>query len=857
MGNLLRTAVQRSRCTGASVFGLFLLACSQVGPPPAGTWTIGGCAAMPDSTTCIVDGPIDLWSSDALGPLTIVDHEPQERRLDVGTLWTLEAATGVVELRWPDATQSLTLQSRAEAWGVEPADDGDCSAAGLSGAVAASVRTIEARRAEDPVPCRTRAVRDWQSAGWTRDASMEQARLAMAQLSRGWSSEDVAEIEGEVGSHDADLRYARVYVHGIIAREQGRHRDARRAFSQALDLAKRSRSSPLWSGSARSELADLASRSGDHDRALALLAPRVAAATQADDRFHAHLDIAWAMIHAAEQGVTLAEVPRSPVAMEPSSHLDLARQLALATPELAEHLPDVWVNLALLALQRGDLDAAEDALGHAEGSTWSRTEHWRDEARARLALARGDASLAQQIWTALAATSTEAGDLATAWRAMDGVARTHVALGQLSQADRAWSEAEREFMTHAAFVPMFHGREAFLARRRRAATDHTEARLALGDLHGAMKVLRRFRRQYLSTIRVPERVEAFDTAVASEWEDSLRRYASLRKQRESIQERVRAAPASERAALRERLQQLQTATDEVLDSGMTMVSTSLEAPASDPRDVLVAITHSDAGWLAIAAGRGTIRVARGAVPSALWPQLDVEAWADARWVLLPDATSDALDPHAAIPWLGERPMVWSLDAPARASQGGGNRALIVADPQRNLPSARREAEEVAALMNAQGLDVQVLLGRDATRAAVIDALENPTTSVFHYAGHGELGDDTWDARLALAEGTSLRIADVLAMERVPELVVLAGCETGVTPRPGASSFGLAQAFAHSGSQAVVATTRTIDDDVARTFSTAFHQAKPWAGGVEAGWNQAVDTVREQGADWRTFRLFVP
>ena len=63
--------------------------------------------------------------------------------------------------------------------------------------------------------------------------------------------------------------------------------------------------------------------------------------------------------------------------------------------------------------------------------------------------------------------------------------------------------------------------------------------------------------------------------------------------------------------------------------------------------------------------------------------------------------------------------------------------LIVADPRRDLPAARQEAERVRkALSTGPSEPLRVLAGDQATHAALVASL--PQVTLFHYAGHGEI-----------------------------------------------------------------------------------------------------------------------
>jgi tetratricopeptide (TPR) repeat protein len=807
---------------------------------------------MADTRTCVGERVV-VWASEDLGaPSVRGSSSSTAPGPSGGTLTTIDGPASV-RLSWEAYGVDVELRPPWE--DLEPS----CEATGAPErrARAASV-AARSRTGAEAVACRETAVAAWEEAGWMREHDQELRRLAVARLAMGIAPSDIGALPTPA-REDLDASYADAYVLGTLESQRGRLRGARQAYRRALRLAERAR--PAWAASARAELADLASRTGDHDGALELLAPRVTAASSSEERLHAHLDISWAMLRAREEHVRQSEVLSSPVAMDPAAHLDLARQLVRANPDLERHRVDVWVNLALQALHDGDLDRAATALGEAGGASYLHTEHWRAEAEARLSLARADLDTAQRVWTELEARSRASGDLAARWRALDGLARTALAAGDPLAADASWREPERAFVEQSAFVPMFHGREAFLGRRRSAAVSQAEGRLQRGDLKGASDLLRGFRRQYLATLRVPDRVEAMDTGSTANWESALDRYVQTRARRQEVVERLRVASDTERASLQAELESLQLEASEAFDTGMSSVMPDLSADRGGPGrgEWFVSVVRDQDRWVAVARGAKRLLGASGTSVAALWPQLAPGLSGAERIVWMTGADADAADPHAAWPLSDRTEQVWSLDRRPPRPPRSGTRALVVADPLRNLPAARAEGVAVAQALTAQGLDVELLVGRQASPQRVLEALADPTLAVFHYAGHGEVGEDTWDAQLVLARGAALRIPDLLALSTAPPIVVLAGCETATTTQPGAGTFGLAQAFVAAGSEAVVATTRKVDDELAAAFSEALYAADPVSNGPIAAWHASLSSLRAgaDARDWQTFRLFVP
>ena len=226
-----------------------------------------------------------------------------------------------------------------------------------------------------------------------------------------------------------------------------------------------------------------------------------------------------------------------------------------------------------------------------------------------------------------------------------------------------------------------------------------------------------------------------------------------------------------------------------------------------------------------------------------------------------------VDVHA-LPWRGE-PLVAHASVEYALALGGAEtgssplapgRALLVADPRGDLPSARAEADVVQReLPAAAGWQLDVLRGGAASGEAVRASLAS--ASLLHYAGHASFGGpDGVESSLVLAGG-ELTPTDILALPHVPGLVSLFGCDTGSESATGKlDTLGLANAFLAAGASTVIATARPVDDTLARDVATSFYATLtasprlPPAAALRA----AVLAVRASSphADWSAFRALV-
>src|SRR5687768_15642956 len=95
---------------------------------------------------------------------------------------------------------------------------------------------------------------------------------------------------------------------------------------------------------------------------------------------------------------------------------------------------------------------------------------------------------------------------------------------------------------------------------------------------------------------------------------------------------------------------------------------------------------------------------------------------------------------ALLPALGVSFLPW-IELLDRAPIEKRARSLVVADPESNLPRARREGELVRAALG----DAELVTGETTTHTRVLEALKR--ARVFHFAGHGVLDSEVpWESR---------------------------------------------------------------------------------------------------------------
>ena len=167
------------------------------------------------------------------------------------------------------------------------------------------------------------------------------------------------------------------------------------------------------------------------------------------------------------------------------------------------------------------------------------------------------------------------------------------------------------------------------------------------------------------------------------------------------------------------------------------------------------------------------------------------------------------------------------------SQSG---ALIVGEPEvseviyrgqriilQPLPGARREAEMIGKM-----LGVPPLLGRYATKEAVIEQMKS--VALIHFAAHGyaERGEialcpvrTTND--IPQEEEYLLTMADVSKVQLRAKLVVLSCCHSGRGETKVEGVIGIARAFLGSGARSVLVARWALNDESTEQFMNSFYE----------------------------------
>lgn len=549
---------------------------------------------------------------------------------------------------------------------------------------------------------------------------------------------------------------------------------------------------------------------------------------------------------------------------------------------------NILINLALAHLQEGRLLEAETLLIQAqdlEPNLPVPLRLWWLDLKARIALRESQPLEALHLFDDLQGLALITGSSDGGLRAALGKAQSQEALGDRKTALETLREAETQLDEQSLQIPLQEGRETFMATRYALVSLHLELLVRQGQTTEAFDVARHSRSRMLRQLKRGNRMANLTQEQRERWERFSTEY---QEKRAALEER---AKNDWRIPLDRRNRELagweaeRKAMQKALDQAFQVFEDPGEQPDPEPPpprpgELILAYHPLPSGWIAFAAEGKSVTAHRFGLPPDILSRSEEE---QSRLLLptpfhasikratkiriLPTGILQKVDFHA-LPFNGDvllatNPVVYGLDlpVPAETAPASGRRALLVADPREDLQGALLEAQAVKRILgsSARPWITEELKESEASSAAMMQELVS--ADLLHYAGHGTFsGFGGWESSLLLAEETQLTLGDILALQRVPAMVVLSGCETGrssnETP---VESLSLAHAFLLSGSQAVIASSRKVNDHTVPDFFTDFYRRWDHEPDRARALQRAQLSWRQRNpkADWKAFRLFEP
>jgi CHAT domain-containing protein len=160
--------------------------------------------------------------------------------------------------------------------------------------------------------------------------------------------------------------------------------------------------------------------------------------------------------------------------------------------------------------------------------------------------------------------------------------------------------------------------------------------------------------------------------------------------------------------------------------------------------------------------------------------------------------------------------VW-LALATKAQSRGSRDALFIGYADESIPLAEKETIELAKKLQ----DSMVFTGRDATFASYIE--NAPRAGIIHLACHGQFRtDNPLFSSQHLSDGW-ITVRDICRQKLKTRLVTLSACETGLNIiSPGEEMLGLTRGFLTAGTQALVVSLWTVNDEATAQLMDIFY-----------------------------------
>lgn len=622
-----------------------------------------------------------------------------------------------------------------------------------------------------------------------------------------------------------ELRVDGDYYRAVWATEAGRMEEALRWLRRSQASAERLLL-PEQAAAAKSMLIETLSVLGRRSEVQALVDDSLKdAASSADPCMQTRFvtNAAWALFRGAD-----AEEAAFRAKKTATDAVDIAKTRC---PEM---LPITLVNLAFATLKTKNVTEARTHLNEAQRTAAkddARFQSWSDALAIELELAE-EPTKALSVAENLLQRGEEAMSPELFFYASSTRARALDTLGRMDLAIQAFEAGETALDQWSAWVPLGEGRSAFLtqqdqwsriavgfyARRAEAETPNSPARAAA--LRTAAEVARRSLARFFGTLVTTETIPTAEIGVRRKSQEATQKGGGPEKKRAPIIPNPRIPEGTNGFNPLARGQTLSILYHPVPEGwvGFAIEPDGTITMKQLPRfqeDVF----SSSGGGLA-----GTDLSAALLAPFA-------DPINRAKRLRFSGPTKLMRLAFEALPWkdgvLGDVASVsYGFDASVSVAEHGcqgAHRALVVTNPQGDLAGAESTGAGTRKTLLALGWKVDWLEGSAAKREAVLAALQDPCTTIFHYDGHARFeGRDGLRAALMLRDD-ALTVSDLLSLPRVPQAIVLLGCATAKD-----EGLGLAQAFLQRGSREVLATTDDVDDTLSQRIAERLYDGAPAA-----------------------------
>lgn len=835
---------------------------------------VWGCATWIAPSTCELDARrrLVVVVPDAVGPVEVLG--PAERPLPVGAQIVEGAltATATIPESWDEIrvraggrSRSVRLKAaRALVPAVASAEALRRSGAASDGEVTAllglTLNSTDAWVRATAHGTRARALR---AADKYREARQSFAESARAYAAAGRDAQAATEeltaayvlLEHEARFQEAETTIESVRSRSLVSPEVQLSADYYAALlasyrfelAAAIDAARsvrrrarRGQVFSLVSAALQVEARVIGENLGQVEEALALLDEARTNLTNTHPcvRLALELNEAWLLILRVQ-----ADSSDRHAGEAATRALDSAEFAVRHTCPSASGVSLVLTHRAVLAVSQGDADGAARALARSATVSPGGAEPnvWRREVEAQAALARGDVSLAVEGFRAAERLAQDLEILQARWRALSGLARAYALAKKHKRALDALARAEAMADDLVFSAPLGEGRDHFLASMERTTRFHVDYLLSRRDLREAARVARRAQARGLLALQVRDRLARQDKTERA-WNQQVEQYRRARLEVEAGFADAWHLSVRDRELLARRQAESYHALQVAADNARMALRDAL-SPCGPPRsethagDLEMVFHPTEDGVTVIADGQTRLQLPAAALADpialgdAVASRLDSELDRSHRVRLMVPSSLNNID-LAAMRWRGlplgrQKEVIYGADLPRCGPEPGPGRRAVIVRPSASLEHAEREATAAKAALEAQGLEVEQLPLDAATHGNVLAALAAPDVGWVHFVGHSTFGGpDGTSSGLVLARGSILGVADILGLPRVPEVVVLSGCETARTStRSTALGLGVAHAFLAAGASQVLATARPVADGPSYRLMAAFYASR--------------------------------
>ncbi len=530
-------------------------------------------------------------------------------------------------------------------------------------------------------------------------------------------------------------------------------------------------------------------------------------------------------------------------------------QDACHDPDLEEH---VRLNLGLVTAEQGWTQEAARLLASLPAqadSAVAGNRFWYTLLEQRLVLARGNRG--ELVELVMREPPPHGGaPPEQRWLSQRGRGEAFEVLGLPQDAVAAYRDAERALDTLMLALDFDSERDRLLRGRQLSAGRLVALLAAKPDPAAALCAARRARRRTHDALDRPARIAALTEHERERWTAAVFEVQRMRSELDTLHGQTWSLAGDELSAHHARLEHQQRRLDEgsALARGILYGGSPVQprpqgctgwSAVADGQLMLLyfPIDEDERRWQGFAVDARGVRATATLDPPAAnaplsaWSAALLEPFAEplaaAQGVVVLPTGRLWTVPFAALPWRGDvllahAPVAISLDLAGRAAPTDppGRTALVVADPRGDLPAARREATVVTHALDTRGWSIETLVGRQARSSEVQARL--PQVDLLHYAGHGRHeGTEGWGSGLRLAAAGSLQVRDVLALPRVPPVVMLPACDTASTaPATLGGGMSIARAFLLAGADLVVASQDLLDDAFAAALAEQLYAQGP-------------------------------